>query len=62
MLVLGVQSQTEKDFALLELIVKEAVNGNCVWLCIGEGNGNPPQCSSLENPRDGVAQSQTRLK
>ena len=23
--------------------------------CIGEGNGNPLQCSSLENPRDGVA-------
>ena len=39
--------------------------------CIGEGNGNPPQCSCLESPRDGVAwwaaiygvaQSQTRLK
>ena len=36
--------------------------------CIGEGNGNPFQCSCLENPRDGwaaisgVAQSQTRLK
>ena len=38
---------------------------------IGEGNGNPPQCSCLENPRDGrawwaaiygVAQSRTRLK
>ena len=36
--------------------------------CIGEGNGNPLQCSCLENPRDGgawwaavygVAQSQT---
>ena len=23
--------------------------------CIGEGNGNPPQCSCLENPRDGRA-------
>ena len=48
------------------------------WLCfhfslsrIGGGNGNPLQCSCLENPRDrgawgaavyGVAQSQTRLK
>ena len=21
--------------------------------CIGEGNGNPVQCSCLENPRDG---------
>ena len=20
--------------------------------CVGEGNGNPPQCSCLENPRD----------
>ena len=39
--------------------------------CIGEGNGDPLQCSCLENPRDGgawwaavygVAQSQTRLK
>ena len=42
--------------------------------CVGEGNGNPPQCSCLENPRDGgawwaaqsrsasgVAQSQTQL-
>ena len=39
--------------------------------CIGEGNGNPLQCSCLENPRDGeawlaaiygVAQCRTRLK
>ena len=39
--------------------------------CIGEGNGDPVQCSCLENPRDrgawwaavyGVAQSWTRLK
>ena len=39
--------------------------------CIGEDNGNPLQCSCLENPRDGrawwaavcgVAQSWTRLK
>ena len=35
--------------------------------CIGEGNGNPLQCSCLENPRDrgaiyGVTQSQTRLE
>ena len=32
------------------------------FLCIGEGNGNPLQCSGLENPREGVAQSRTRLK
>ena len=39
--------------------------------CIGKGNGNPLQCSCLENPRDGgawqaalygVAQSWTQLK
>ena len=39
--------------------------------CIGKGNGNPLQCSCLENPRDngawwaavyGVAQSRTQLK
>ena len=39
--------------------------------CIGEGNGNPLQCSCLENPRDGGAweaavhgdtQSRTRMK
>ena len=29
---------------------------------LGEGNGNPLQCSCLENPRDGVAQSRTQLK
>ena len=39
--------------------------------CTGKGNGNPSQCSCLENPRDGgawwaavygIAQSQTQLK
>ena len=39
--------------------------------CIGDGNGNPLQCSCLDNPRDGgaswaavygVAESRTRLK
>ena len=39
--------------------------------CLGEGNGNPLQCSCLENPRDdgawwaavyGVTQSRARLK
>ena len=43
----------------------------CTFHCIGEGNGNPLQCSCLENPRDwgawwaavyGVTQSRTRLK
>ena len=39
--------------------------------CIGEGNGNPLQCSCLENPKEGrawwaaiygVTQSRTRMK
>ena len=53
-------------------------SGTTEWLyihfslsCIGEGNGNPLQCSCLGNPRDGgawwaaiygVTQSRTRLK
>ena len=47
-------------------------NSNNLRYADGEGNGNPLQCSCLENPRDrgawwwaavsGVAQSRTRLK
>ena len=49
----------------------ERLHFNLSLSCIGEGNGNPLQCSCLENPRDGgawwaavygVAQSRTRLK
>ena len=49
----------------------ERLHFHCSLSCIGEGNGNPLQCSRLENHRDGgarwaavygVAQSQTRLK
>ena len=56
----GSQSRTRlSDFTLTSLS------------CIGEGNGNPLQCSCPENPRGGgawwaavygAAQSQTRLK
>ena len=56
-----------------ELDTTERLHSHFSLSCIGEGNGNPLQCScsSLENPRDGgawwaaiygVAQSQTRLK
>ena len=50
---------------------REAQEGGDICAYIVEGNGNPLQCSCLENPRDGgawwaavygVAQSQTRLK
>ena len=53
------------------LDMTERLNFHFSLSCTGEGNGNPLQCSSLENPRDGgswwaavygVAQSWTRLK
>ena len=54
-----------------ELDMTEQLHFRFSLSCIGEGNGNPLQCSCLENPKDGgawwvaiyaVAQSQTRLK
>ena len=56
---------------LLESDTTERLHCHFSLACIGERNGNPLQCSCLENPRDGgawwaaiygVAQSQTRLK
>jgi len=55
----------------LELDTTERLHFHFSLSCTGEGNGNPLQCSCLENPRDGrawwaavygVAQSRTRLK
>ena len=49
----------------------ERLHFHSLLSCIGKGNGDPLQCSCLENPTDrgawwaavyGVAQSQTRLK
>ena len=54
-----------------ELDTTERLHFHFSFSCIKEGNGNPLQCSCLENPRDegawwaavyGVTQSQTRLK
>ena len=54
-----------------ELDTTERLHFHFSLSCTGEGNGNPLQCSCLENPRDGgawwaaiygVAKSQTRLK
>ena len=56
---------------LLESDTTEQLHFQFSLSCIGEGNGNPLQCSCLENPRDGeawwaavygVAQSRTQLK
>ena len=54
-----------------ELVTTERLHFHFSLSCTGEGNGNPLQCSCLENRRDGgawwaatygVAQSRTRLK
>ena len=54
-----------------ELDTTERLHFHFSLSCVEEGNGNPCQCSCLENPRDrgtlwasvyGVAQSRTRLK
>ena len=39
----------------LELDMTEQLHFHFLLSCIGEGNGNPLQCSCLENPRDGAA-------
>ena len=55
----------------LESDMTERLHFHFSLSCIGEGNGNPLQCSCLENPRDGeawwaavygVTQSRTRLE
>ena len=39
----------------LELDTTERLHFHFSLSCTGEGNGNPLQCSCLENPRDGGA-------
>ena len=60
-----------QSMGLLESDTTEQLHFDFSLSCIGEGNGNPLQCSCLENPRDGeawwatvygVAQGRTRLK
>ena len=54
----------------LELDTTERLHFDISLSCIGEGNGNPLQCSCLENPREGKpdwlpsmgSHSRTRLK
>ena len=54
-----------------ESVTTERLHFHFSLSCTGEGNGNPLQCSCLEDPRDGgvwwaavyrVAQSRSRLK
>ena len=71
---LGSQYQYYKLHACILIRVKIFQSYFILILSIisfGEGNGNPLQCSCLENPKDrgawwaavcGVAQSQTQLK
>ena len=60
-----------QSMGLLESDTSERLHFHSSFSCTGEGNGNPLQCSYLENPRDGgawwaavygVAQSRTWLK
>ena len=60
-----------QSMGLLELDTTARLHFHFSLSCIGEGNGNPLQCSCLENPRDGgtwwaavygVTQSWTRMK
>ena len=44
-----------QSMGLLESDTTEQVHFHFSLSCIGEGNGNPLQCSCLENPRDGGA-------
>ena len=61
----------ELDLIESTLFSTERLHFHFSLSCIGETNGNPLQCSCLENPRDGgawwaatygVAQGQTQLK
>ena len=60
-----------QSMGLLESDTTERLHFHFSLSCTGEGNGNPLQCSCLENPRDGgaywaavygVVQSWARLK
>ena len=60
-----------QSMGLLSVGQTERLHFHFSLSCTGEGNGNPLQCSCLENPRDGgtgwaavygVVQSWTRLK
>ena len=66
----GLQSMGSRRVGLFANWTTERLPFHFSLSCIGEGNGNPLQCSCLENPRDGrawwaaipgVAQSRTRL-
>ena len=41
-----------QSMASLESDMTERLHFHFSLACIGEGNGNPLQCSCLENPRD----------
>ena len=60
-----------RSMGSLESVVTEQLHFHSSLSHVGEGNGNPLQCSCLENPRDGgawwaavygITRSQTQLK
>ena len=67
----GCRQARLQSMGSLESDMTERLHFHFSLSCTGAGNGNPLQCSCLENPRDGgawwaavygVAQSRTRLK
>ena len=69
--ILWIEEPGRQSMGLLESDTTERLHFHFSLSRIGEGNGNPFQCSCLENPRDGgawwaaiygVAQSRTQLK
>ena len=66
-----IQLSSLTQILVSSIIATERLHFHFSLSCIGEGNGDPLQCSCLENPRDGgawwaaiyaVAQSRIRLK
>ena len=51
----GLQSMGSRRVGLFANWTTERLPFHFSLSCIGEGNGNPLQCSCLENPRDGGA-------
>ena len=47
-----IEKRSRRDRKIFD-ITTERLHFHFSLSCIGEGNGNPLQCSCLENPRDG---------
>ena len=48
----SILKEISPEYSLEELMLKLQLQFNFSLSCIGEENGNPLQCSCLENPKD----------